>query len=32
VHAGESIGRGLLVKIIRDCDLDRDQLLAVLGH
>lgn len=32
VHAGESIGHGLLAKILRDCDLDRDQLLAVLGH
>jgi predicted RNA binding protein YcfA (HicA-like mRNA interferase family) len=23
---------GLLAKILGDCDLDRDQLLAVLGH
>ncbi len=32
VHAGESIGRGLMVKILRDCDLNRDQLLAALGN
>lgn len=32
VHSGESIGRGLLVKILRDCDLDRDHLFAVLRN
>jgi len=32
VHAGESIGRGLLTKILHDCELDRDQFLALLGN
>lgn len=32
VHVGESIGRGLLARILRDCDLDRDQLFAALRH
>jgi predicted RNA binding protein YcfA (HicA-like mRNA interferase family) len=31
VHAGETIGPGLLNKILRDCELDRDQLRALLG-
>jgi predicted RNA binding protein YcfA (HicA-like mRNA interferase family) len=26
VHAGEDIGPGLLTKILRDCDLSREQL------
>lgn len=26
VHSGESIGPGLLAKILRDCDLGREQL------
>ncbi len=30
VHAGETIGPGLLAKILRDCELSRDQLLALL--
>ncbi len=30
VHAGETIGPGLLGKILRDCDLSRDQFNAVL--
>lgn len=30
VHAGESIGPGLLSKILRDCDLSRDELQALL--
>jgi predicted RNA binding protein YcfA (HicA-like mRNA interferase family) len=30
VHAGESIGPGLLSKILRDCDLTRDELLSLL--
>jgi predicted RNA binding protein YcfA (HicA-like mRNA interferase family) len=30
VHAGESIGPGLLAKILRDVKLDRDQLQALL--
>jgi len=32
VHAGESLGRGLLTKILHDCELDRDQFLALLGN
>jgi predicted RNA binding protein YcfA (HicA-like mRNA interferase family) len=30
VHAGETIGPGLLSKILRDCDLTRDELLNLL--
>lgn len=30
VHRGETIGPGLLSKILRDCDLTRDDLLALL--
>jgi predicted RNA binding protein YcfA (HicA-like mRNA interferase family) len=30
VHAGETIGPGLLSKILRDCDLDRESLLKFL--
>jgi len=30
VHAGESIGPGLLLRILRDCDLSRDQLEQLL--
>ena len=26
IHAGESIGPGLLLRILRDCDLTREQL------
>jgi predicted RNA binding protein YcfA (HicA-like mRNA interferase family) len=26
VHAGETIGPGLLSKILRDCELDREEL------
>ena len=26
VHAGETLGRGLLAKILKDCDLDRKDL------
>jgi len=26
VHRGETIGRGLLAQIIRDCDISRDDL------
>ncbi len=29
VHAGETIGPGLLAKILRDVKLDRDQLQAL---
>jgi predicted RNA binding protein YcfA (HicA-like mRNA interferase family) len=30
VHAGETIGPGLLGQILRDCELDHDQLEEVL--
>jgi predicted RNA binding protein YcfA (HicA-like mRNA interferase family) len=30
VHAGETIGRGLLGKILRDCGLDREQFRGLL--
>ena len=30
VHAGEVLGSGLLLKILRDLELDRDQLNALL--
>ncbi len=30
VHSGESIGPGLLVRILRDCDLIRDKLTELL--
>jgi predicted RNA binding protein YcfA (HicA-like mRNA interferase family) len=30
IHAGETIGPGLLAKILRDVKLDRDQLQALL--
>ena len=30
VHAGETLGPGLLGKILRDCDLDRQQLVRLL--
>ena len=30
VHTGETIGQGLLSKILRDCELDRDELAANL--
>lgn len=26
VHRGETIGRGLFAQILRDCELDRDEL------
>jgi predicted RNA binding protein YcfA (HicA-like mRNA interferase family) len=29
VHAGEAIGPGLLAKILRDCELTREQLMAL---
>jgi len=29
VHAGESIGPGLLAKILRDCDIGRDRFVAL---
>ena len=30
VHSGESIGPGLLAKILRDCDLTREQLQKLM--
>jgi predicted RNA binding protein YcfA (HicA-like mRNA interferase family) len=30
VHAGETIGPGLLSKILRDCELTREQFIALL--
>ena len=30
VHAGETIGPGLLAKILRDCDLSREQFQQLL--
>ena len=30
IHAGESIGPGLLLRILRDCDLTREQLENLL--
>ncbi len=30
VHAGETIGPGLMSKILRECEMERDQLLKFL--
>jgi predicted RNA binding protein YcfA (HicA-like mRNA interferase family) len=30
VHSGETIGPGLLVQILRDCELTRDELRSLL--
>ena len=30
VHGREEIGPGLLAKILRDCEMSRDELLAIL--
>jgi len=30
VHAGETIGPGLLAAILRDCELERDEFVALL--
>lgn len=30
LHAGETIGPGLLAKILRDCELSREKLLDLL--
>ena len=30
VHSGETIGPGLFAKILRDCDLNREQFLKFL--
>lgn len=31
VHAAETIGPGLMSKILRDCGLDREQFRSLLG-
>jgi len=30
VHSGEAIGRGLLARILRDCEITRDDLASAL--
>jgi predicted RNA binding protein YcfA (HicA-like mRNA interferase family) len=30
VHSGETIGPGLLSAILRDCEIDRDEFVALL--
>ena len=30
VHKGETIGRGLMMQILKDCDLERDEFQAEL--
>lgn len=30
VHAGETVGPGLLSQILRDCDLNQEQLVGLL--
>ena len=30
VHSGESIGPGLISKILRDCEMDREDLIKLL--
>ncbi len=30
VHAGETIGPGLMAKVLRDCDLSREEFIALL--
>jgi predicted RNA binding protein YcfA (HicA-like mRNA interferase family) len=30
VHSGETIGPGLLSAILRDCEIDRDEFIALL--
>jgi len=30
LHKGESIGRGLLAQILRDCDITKEELLKKL--
>lgn len=31
VHAGKTIGKGLLLKILRDANLTKDELINLLG-
>jgi len=30
IHRGETVGRGLISQILRDCDISRDELLKFL--
>lgn len=30
VHAGETIGPGLLAKVLRDCEMTREELAALV--
>jgi len=30
VHAGETIGPGLMAKVLRDCELSRDEFVGIL--
>lgn len=30
LHAGETIGPGLMSKILRDCEMSRDEFIAIL--
>ncbi|OGK78107.1 MAG: hypothetical protein A2X53_00905 [Candidatus Rokubacteria bacterium GWA2_70_23] len=30
IHAGETMGPGLLAAILRDCELERDEFIALL--
>lgn len=32
VHRGETIGPGLMSKILRDCEMSRDELVQLLSH
>jgi len=31
VHSGKTLGKGLLLKILRDADLTKEQLIDLLG-
>jgi predicted RNA binding protein YcfA (HicA-like mRNA interferase family) len=31
VHAGESIGPGLIAKILRDCEMSKEQFQSLIG-
>lgn len=31
VHSGKTLGKGLLLKILRDADLTKEQLIKLLG-
>lgn len=32
VHRGETIGPGLMSKILHDCEMSRDELVQLLSH